>query len=238
MWNESTRYAVIIRPLCVVVDDVWIFCDKSPCTDLKFKVLVRSHSSDSPRNFVRLCIWLPYLRIILIWIFSCSSPCIGYKTQTLTGYSKNPGRLDALELGAVEELATVCESRSSVGFDFVTILSSPFSSCILFVIVSGQLAELKMLMLNKWRWTSHHAWNCPLSVCLWVGFWCQCIWFGSLGPEWFCQITHQAQLCGFGIHVSLLDFCLWWQSWSSLQYLQKCTRVRRLDVWGYIIDIG
>ena len=35
------------------------------------------------------------------------------------------GRFDALELGAVEEFATACETRFSVGFDFATILSAP-----------------------------------------------------------------------------------------------------------------
>ena len=39
---------------------------------------------------------------------------------------ENPWRLDALELGAVEELAAARELRFSVGFDFATILSSPF----------------------------------------------------------------------------------------------------------------
>ena len=48
------------------------------------------------------------------------------------------------------------------------------------------------------------------------------IWFGSLGPGWFCQITNQAQLSGFGTRVSLSDFCLWWSSWSPLHYVQKC----------------
>ena len=37
---------------------------------------------------------------------------------------------------------------------------------------------------NGWCWTNttndsiHHVWNFPLSACLRVGFWCQCIWFG------------------------------------------------------------
>ena len=45
--------------------------------------------------------------------------------------------------------------------------------------------------------------NFPLSVCLRVDFWCQCIWFGSWGPNWFYQITYQEQLCVFRKHVSL-----------------------------------
>ena len=51
--------------------------------------------------------------------------------------------------------------------------------------------------------STQHVWNSPLSVCLRVGFRCQCIWFGSWGPNWFYQTTHQAQLCGFWKHVSL-----------------------------------
>ena len=62
---------------------------------------------------------------------------------------------------------------------------------------------------NGWCWTNtkddsiHHVWNVPWSVCLRVGSWCQCIWFGSWGPNWFYQITNQEQLCGFWKHVSL-----------------------------------
>ena len=54
-----------------------------------------------------------------------------------------PGRLDALELGAVGELAAERGTRFNVGFDFATILSSPVLCCILFDSTSGQLAELK-----------------------------------------------------------------------------------------------
>ena len=64
-------------------------------------------------------------------------------------------RLDALELGAVGELAAERETRFNVGFDFATILSSPVPCCILFDISSGQLAELKVLILNRWRRLFH-----------------------------------------------------------------------------------
>ena len=40
-------------------------------------------------------------------------------------------------------------------------------------------------------------------ACLRVGFWCQCIWFGFWGPNWFYRTTNQEQLCGFWKHVSL-----------------------------------
>ena len=61
------------------------------------------------------------------------------------------------------------------------------------------------------------------STCLRVGFRCQRIWFGFVGPNWFCQTTYPAQLCGFGMRVSSSDFYLWWSFWSQLHYLQKCT---------------
>ena len=94
--------------------------------------------------------------------------------------------------------------------------SSLVPCCILFATVFGQLTELKILRAASWNgwcytngddWSTHHVWNCPLSVCLRVDVWCQQIWFVFLGPGWFCQITNQEQLCGFWIHVSSLDYC-------------------------------
>ena len=82
------------------------------------------------------------------------------------------------------------------------------------------------------------AWNFLWSICLRVGFWCQCIWFESWGPNWFYQTTYRTQLCGFWKHVSLLGFCLCWSSWSLLHYPRRCkawqlvekiSRLRRHD---------
>ena len=69
----------------------------------------------------------------------------------------------------------------------------------------------------------HHVWSFPLSMCLRVGFWCQCTWFGSWGPNWFDRITNQEQLCGFWKHVSLSGFFPLWSSWSLLRCLQTHT---------------
>ena len=100
------------------------------------------------------------------------------------------GQFDALELCAVEDLATVFETRFIVGVDFATILSSLVTRGILFEIPLGQLPELKWLMLNKHKdGSTHHVWTCSLPVCLRVGSWCRRIWFGFLGPGWFCQIN-------------------------------------------------
>ena len=72
----------------------------------------------------------------------------------------------------------------------------------------GQLAELifwelqtdlKWLMLHKWT-RSFHSPRVKLPFVTMPANWCLV----------FCQITNQMQLCGFWIHVSLLDFCLQW----------------------------
>ena len=54
----------------------------------------------------------------------------------------------------------------------------------------------------------HHVWNFPCSVCLRVGSWCQCTWYGFRSPNWFYRTTNQEQLCGFWKRVSLSDFFL------------------------------
>ena len=94
-----------------------------------------------------------------------------------------PGSEDVIGFFADEELAGTDEDRFiAVGLDFVTILSSSF--CTLFAIFLEQLikleflaqqVELKWLMLNRWRRLFHSSSvKFPWSVCLRVGFWCQC----------------------------------------------------------------
>ena len=51
------------------------------------------------------------------------------------------------------------------------------------------------------------------------------LWFFN----WFCRTTNQAQLCGFWTRVSLLDFVLWWSSWSQLRYLERCATETGLE---------
>ena len=133
------------------------------------------------------------------------------------------GRFDALELVAVGEVAAEHETKFNVGLDFATALSSHVPHCILFDIASEQLAELKMQIMNRWRrlFCSSRvklsfvklstSWFLVPTDLIWI-FW---------GPGWFCTIANQAQLCGFGMRVSLLDFCPWWSFWSLLHYLQK-----------------
>ena len=65
--------------------------------------------------------------------------------------------------------------------------------------------------------------TCPLSVCVRVSSWCQYIWFGSWGPNWFYQKTNQEQLCGFWKHVSFWGFFPLWSSGSLLPCLQRYT---------------
>ena len=98
------------------------------------------------------------------------------------------------------------------------------SSCVLFDIAWEQLGGLKRLMLNRHRrWFHSSRVKFPLfrMYACWVLVSTHMIWI--LGPSWFCRTTNQAQLFGFWKHVSLLDFCLWWPSWSQLGCLQRCT---------------
>ena len=69
------------------------------------------------------------------------------------------------------------------------------------------------------------------TVCLRVGFWCQCIWFGFWGPNWFDRITNQEQLCGFWTHVSLSGFFPLQSSWSLTQ--GNFTR----DEWNHLLCV-
>ena len=137
-----------------------------------------------------------------------------------------PARLDALELGAVGEDAAEQHTRFNVGFDFATILSSPVPCCILFDIDPGQLAELNMLILNRWR-RLFHSWRVKLPFVNMSASWFLVSTFLIWSPCWFCQLSYQSQLCGSGIRISLLDFCPWWSSWSLLRHLQKCKASHR-----------
>ena len=77
----------------------------------------------------------------------------------------------------------------------------------------------------------HHVWNFPWSVCLRVVFWCQCIWFGFLGPNWFDQTANQEQLCG--LHVSLRDFFPLWSSWSLLHCSNTYNKASWWEDWKF-----
>ena len=61
-----------------------------------------------------------------------------------------PEIVDAVELGAVEGSAMLVATKF-IGFDLAAILSSPFTSCMLWDIVCGQLEDLKLLILNRQR---------------------------------------------------------------------------------------
>ena len=76
-----------------------------------------------------------------------------------------PGLLDPIRRVADEELVGTWEGQFvAVDFDFATMISSPFCSCILFAIILVQLIKLEFLpqqvdmkfrMFNKWRRLSH-----------------------------------------------------------------------------------
>ena len=131
------------------------------------------------------------------------------------------GPFDALELCAVEELATVFESnRFNVGLDFsifFVLLFLPVSFSTFWV----QLAELKMLILNKRRRWFHSSRVKLPSV--------------SMSASWFLVSTYLIWIFGSKLILSnsqssvtlWVDFCLWWSSWSPLHYLQKCNAGRQ-----------
>ena len=75
---------------------------------------------------------------------------------------------------------------------------------------------------NSTNDSTHHVWNFPWSICLRVGSWCQCIWFGFLGPKSILSIN-QEKLCGFWKHVSLSGFFPLISSWSLLLCRQTHT---------------
>ena len=135
-----------------------------------------------------------------------------------------PGLSDAVDDRADGGLSMLRAIKLIIGLVFAVTLSSPDSFCDLLDTTSGHSVELKWLMLKNTKHGSiHHVWAFPWLTCLRVGFWCQCIWFGFWGPNWFDRTTNQEQLCGFWKHVSLSGFFPWWSSWSLLRCLQTHT---------------
>ena len=57
------------------------------------------------------------------------------------------------------------------------------------------------LFLEK-NYAIHHVWNCPLSVCLWLGLRWQNDWFGFWCPNWVCQKSQSSAT------LWVLDTCL------------------------------
>ena len=163
VWNVRTRYAVIVRPLRVVlVVDVGILCGKFPCFFLKTLFLVRSCSSECPCTFAHLCICSPHLRtwrcVILIWTSSSWFPstlCYEFRTL-LTWCSEYPRATGCTRTQCCRRAC--CRMRDQVQRRLRRChksLSSPVPCCILFDIASEQLAGLKMLILNKWTRLFH-----------------------------------------------------------------------------------
>ena len=153
------------------------------------------------------------------------------------------GRFDACELGAVEELATACETRCSVGFAFATILSSLVPSCILSDMVWWPLAELKLPMLNSWR-----RWFHPSRVKLpfvsisasWIWVSTYLIWmFGcklilsrnqSRATLWVSGYVTHCWTSALGDHLD--------HRFITFKNVEHRTKVRRLHVSGNIDDIA
>ena len=114
-----------------------------------------------------------------------------------------PGLSDAVEASTLGFLTLHRETKFIIGFDSAVTPSTPDSFCVLVDITSRQLVELKWQMFNEHkRWFHSSRVRFPWSVCLRVGSWCQCVWLGFWGPNWFDRITNQEQLCGFWNYVS------------------------------------
>ena len=128
-----------------------------------------------------------------------------------------PGLSDVVEGGTSGVFSLLRETKFIIGFDFAVTLSSPESFCVLlhhFKTISGtELADVeqtqKMIRI-------HHVWVFPLSVCLWVSFWCQCIWFGSWESK-LIRSNNQSRatlsVLETWLSVGLLPL---WSSWSLL----------------------
>ena len=231
VWNASTRYAVIVRPLRVVlVVDFGIFCCKFSHRILENwdpGSFLQQRASSHCRSFFASVSHTMRTRrcVILVWTSSGKFPCtLSYEIRTLlTGCSEYPRTI----------WCTRTRRCRRAGFDLATILSSPVPCCILFDIASGQLAELelKILILNRWRRLFHSS-RVKLP-------------FVSMSASWFlvstCLVWFWIQVdsvkkkpikrnsCEFGIRVSLLDFCPWWSSWSLLHHLQKCRASHQIE---------
>ena len=122
------------------------------------------HLRVSPYFFQHV-VRLPHLRkpffvSIPIWVASVNhrSPSsrlllIPRAQKYLTFRSGFPGLSDAVEKSTFGSLTLYRETKFIICFDFVVILSSLASCCVLFDINSKQVVKLKWLMLNKHkRW--------------------------------------------------------------------------------------
>ena len=109
----------------------------------------------------KVCIMQSRLRTRLcVWFRISSHPAFGFHRSY-----EYPRTFGCNLNFAEEELVGRCEDKFiAVDFDFATLLSSPFCSCTLFVIVLWQLTklkflvqqlELKWLMLHNWRRLFH-----------------------------------------------------------------------------------
>ena len=87
------------------------------------------------------------------------------------------GLSDAVEASTSGFLSLHRETKFIIGFDFAVTLSSPASFCVIFDITSEQIGKTEMAncYTNTKDDSIHHVRNFPWSVCLRVGFWCQCI---------------------------------------------------------------
>ena len=101
----------------------------------------------SPSTLIQRCIFVPHVRTrfcVLIVFSRCKSPCtLPIRMTACLEYLRTFRRNRTLHSRRTCQLVAACETKFNLGFEFARILSSPFSSCILFVIVSRELMELR-----------------------------------------------------------------------------------------------
>ena len=76
------------------------------------------------------------------------------------------------------------------------------------------IESFMMLIKNKRRWFLSSRVKLPF-VNMYCLFGVNIFNSDFVGPNWFCQTTNPAKLCGFGTRVTSSDFWLQWSSWSQ-----------------------
>ena len=228
-YSRSATSALFCQILQV---NVWVFCSY---------MILRAHVQiyiESPRKRARRCV---FLRI------SCHRfTCAAKKTHILISFSEPPEALpDALELGMVEDLSTVQDTKVISDFDLAITLSfCPSLSCNLFhtdvgQLVSKQQTELTLLTLNKRRRLLHSS-RVKLPFVKMSASWClvsmYLIWIlGVQGDP-----VKQPIKCNSVVrHVWTLELFHWWSSWILRIFkVDHCSWLRGLCFCGHIIVIN
>ena len=183
-------------------------------------MFLRSHVQnyiESPHKRARGCV---FLRI------SCHRfTGAAKKTHILISFSEPPEALpDALELGMVEDLSTVLDTKVIIDFDLaITLCFSPSPSCNLFDTdvgqrVSKQQTGLTLLILNKRRRMLNSS-RVKLPFVRMSASWCLVSMYSIWILDVQVDLVKQPFKCNSVVrHVSSLEFFHWWSSWLLLRF--------------------